>query len=70
MTIQPLQVGEIKITIRATDICGVYVDQDFTVESLQCPCEGHNKGYCKWKNVDSISKELDCVCPKGCTGDR
>ena len=61
-------VGQFKITIRATDYCGAYSDQEFTIKSLQCPCEGHNdEGYCNW---NSDSTELECVCPTGCTGER
>ena len=61
--------GKFNITIRATDICGAYADQVFIIESLKCPCEGHNNdGYCKWRNSDS--NELECVCPDGCTGER
>ena len=69
MTIRPLQVGEIKITIRATDICGVYTDQEFTVESLQCSCEG----FCRLKGDSENGKssaESECVCPKGCSGEK
>ena len=64
-------VGKFKITIRANDICGAFTDQEFTIESMGCPCEG----YCRWKMVDDgetgqNSTEIECVCPKGCTGVR
>ena len=64
MTFKPTKTGQFKVTIRATDICGVYTDQEFIIESVQCPCEG----YCRWKDAGSI--EFECVCPEGCTGEQ
>ena len=61
--------GEFNITIRATVLCGVFTDQKFTIEPLQCPC----KEYCKWKGGNETgrnSTDIECVCPAGCTGER
>lgn len=64
LTFKPTENGEVKFTIRATDICGAYTDQEIIISTLQCPCEG----YCRRK--DGNSTELECVCPKGCTGEQ
>ena len=70
LEVQPTVVGEFKIAIRATDICGAYTDQEFTIESMGCLCEG----YCRWKIDDGEtgrnSTDVECVCPKGCAGKR
>ena len=63
-------IGEYSLIIRATDMCGAFTDQKLLIESLQCPCEGYNGGYCKWSNGNSTAndKYIDCICPTGCSG--
>ena len=68
LTYQSQKLDQFKITIRATDMCGAYTDQEFTIEPLRCPCGGR----CRWKESDNdgSSPEMECVCPEGCTGEK
>eukprot|EP00111_Clytia_hemisphaerica_P003526 TCONS_00010074-protein len=68
LSFTPTEVGVSRVTIRATDICGAYIDQEFTFETLKCPCEGLNGGSCRFNETDRM--QLECVCPQGCTGER
>ena len=66
LSYKPSKNGVSKITIRATDICGAFTDQEFTFEALKCPCEGLNGGSCRFNETDQT--QMECVCPQGCTG--
>ena len=68
LTFKPSEIGESRVTIRATDICGAFTEQEFTFEALKCPCEGLNGGSCRFNETDPT--QMECVCPPGCTGER
>ena len=57
------------VTIQSIDICGAMTSKQFSFETRKCPCEKENGGYCKWK-MPSNSREMECICPEGCTGER
>ena len=68
LSFRPTTVGTSRVIIRASDICGASAEQEFTLKSVKCPCEGYNRGSCVWK--DEKQGSMECVCPKGCTGER
>ena len=67
---KPNRIGPYTLTIRATDICGAFTDQNIVIDSLQCPCEGYVfGGVCKLiQDGDSI--DVECVCKNGCSGEK
>ena len=66
--LKPNRIGQFTLTIRATDICGAFTDQELVIDSLQCPCEEQNGGYCIFE--DTLNYTFECICPEGCTGPR
>ena len=69
----PLPVGCTKendrnftITVKAIDICGDLSQASFTIEVVRCPCNGLNGAACQW--TDANQKDINCICPIGCTG--
>ena len=57
-------------TVKAEDPCGLYTTKKFEVEVQNCTCKERNGAICKWNNTVQPEKEVTCVCPDGCVGER